>query len=288
MEKASVIMKNWELTNDCGRFNLEGVADRHPAFGANAPIQRTSSLVNYCLVDDILEYETRNTKYLCPLKFMRTAPLGYMEVGPLRNLLQQGESSECILDKIIAIEAKLSLELLMDNTYAKNEDLINSLREIDFTNDKFYEHIKILQKAGQQEIERDTAAANQKLMDIALQYEDSIYIEMSNVGCGNTLAYHISDYAGVIEPMLHSGMWQDSVLYVGCVHADDSDGGCRVDFRYFPYGFGNSIKVYSWSENIKQAVIKNDTNQLMLFNDIQIAPGETGVFSRDCYTGANL
>ena len=58
------------------------------------------------------------------------------------------------------------------------------------------------------------------------------------------------------------------------------------------------METYSWSDNIKQAVIKNQKGYSLIFNHEEIAPGETKVFtpvthkqelfSPDCYNGKTL
>ena len=58
------------------------------------------------------------------------------------------------------------------------------------------------------------------------------------------------------------------------------------------------METYSWSDNIKQAVIKNQKGYSLIFNHEEIAPGETkvftpvthrqGLFSPDCYNGKSL
>lgn len=61
---------------------------------------------------------------------------------------------------------------------------------------------------------------------------------------------------------------------------------CNLDFRYFIM-FGNGmarIRTYSWSEDIKQAVIKNRSNVMFEFNGYEIPKRETKSFTRDTHT----
>ena len=58
------------------------------------------------------------------------------------------------------------------------------------------------------------------------------------------------------------------------------------------------METYSWSDNIKQAVIKNERSKIITFNYEDINPGETkvftpeghneGLFSPDCYNGKSI
>ena len=127
---------------------------------------------------------------------------------------------------------------------------------------------------GQQEIAQMEEQEKQHLLEIAGKYEDCVYIEVSSV---------------------HSGMFQDSVLYMKYATEEDP---CTLDFRYFPKEFGDFIETYSWSDNIKRAVIQNQKGHSLNFNGEEIAPGETrvftpathrqGLFSPDCYNGKSL
>lgn len=135
----------------------------------------------------------------------------------------------------------------------------------------------------------------QHLIEIAGKYEDCIYIEVSSVHSGSKLAYHLGDAVGIVDPRVHSGMFQDSVLYMKYATEEDP---CALDFRYFPKGFGDVMETYSWSDNIRQAVIQNQKGHSLSFNGEEIAPGETkvftpathrqGLFSPDCYNGKSL
>ena len=135
----------------------------------------------------------------------------------------------------------------------------------------------------------------QRLFEIAGKYEDCVYIEVSSVHSGSKLVYHLGDAVGIVNPGVHIGMFQDSVLYMKYATEEDP---CALDFRYFPKGFGDVMETYNWSDNIKQAVIKNQRGHSLIFNHEEIAPGETkvftpvthrqGLFSPDCYNGKSL
>ena len=127
-------------------------------------------------------------------------------------------------------------------------------------------------------------------MEIAKKYDDCIYIEVSKISSGDNLAYHLGDDCGIVKPYIHVGMFQDSVLYMK-YRQDEED--TALDFRYFPKG--TLMETYSWSDNIKQAVIKNMKGYSIFFNEQEVLPGETKIFtpeghvqgliSPDCYNG---
>ena len=275
MDKAVVTMYNWILTVSEEQYNLSGYADNHPRLGRNANVCYTSTLQKYSFEEDVLTYETRNTIYKCPLKYMNTQP--YLNVVPeyIEEAAQRDKVSDSILDKIIAASAKIT----------KGEDLDN----------EFIAHILEVAKKGKLEREAIKKADDDRMIEIAKEYNDCIYIEVSNINSGDKLAYHLGNECGTVDPSIHSGMFQDSILYMKYRQSEEDTA---LDFRYFPKGIGNSIETYSWSDNIKQAVIKNIKNCKIEFNKQEIAPGELKVFtpeghnqgllSPDCYNGKSI
>lgn len=275
MEKAVVTMSEWELSVYNETYNLSGIADMHPRLGRNSYVRRTSYLKNYSFENDVLTYETRNTIYQCPLKYMDTE--SYSNVVPeyMEKLVHRDEVSDNVLDKIISAAAKIAM--------GKNLD------------DEFAAHILKLTEDGKKEIETKKKADDDRMIEIARKYEDCVYIEVSSVNDGDKLAYHLGDACGTVEPSLHTGMFQDSVLYMKYRTKEDDTA---LDFRYFPRGMGNCMDTYSWSDNIKLAVIKNTRDFGIEFNGQSVAPGETkvftpkehkqGLFSPDCYNGKSI
>lgn len=201
----------------------------------------------------------------------------YFNVVPeyKEKLTHRADDSDNIIDKIIATTAKL---------------LIGGFEE-----EEYVRYVNGLIEKGQHELKEIEDRDNARMIDIVKAYEDAIYIEVSNVNSGDKLAYHLGDYVGVVIPEFHSGMFQDSVLYMKYGIEEDND--CRLDFRYFPMGFG-SMETYSWSDNIQCAVIKNEEEMPIMFNGQNISPGETKVFtteghrqglvSPDCYNGKSV
>lgn len=298
MNKAIVNMTNWGLYVYDGHYTLSGTADNHPVLGKNTYVSRTSSLVDYSFENDVLKYETRNTIYICPLKYMITRPYCNVVDEYKEELTHQADVSENPLDKIIAATAKLSILIKInegsDGVLEKIYDTICK-KEGDYSDDELLRHIIELQVTGQNEIEELKQRENNRLIEIACNYEDCVYIEVSNVSSGSLLAYHLGEYKGVVVPDLHSGMFQDSVLYTKYARENDP---CSLDFRYFPEGWGDIMETYSWSDNIKIVVIKNDTGDSLRFNNVDIPIGETKVFtpeghrqgliSPDCHNGKSM
>ncbi len=248
--KPIVKMTDWELYVYEARYTLAGRADYHPRMGENVGIGRTSSLKNYRLEDDVLYYETRNTLYICPLKYMTLEPYKDVIKPYLKNLLKMGQKSEDALEQIVSASACMALG-------EKSE---------------MEAYIRNLQELGWQELREKERIENQRLYDIIKEYDSCIYIEMENVDFGGTLAYHMEDRFGVISPTVHVGMFQDSVLYLNSEEL--------IDFRYFPNGIGNSMETYSCSDHIEKIIIKNKTTAPLYFDEEPVGVEETRVFER--------
>ena len=252
MEKQVVNMSNWELNIYDGEFNLEGVGDYHPRLGKDAYISYTTKVEKCYLEDDVLGYETKNTIYLCPLKYMTTKPYGSVTISNKEEMMKRADESEFLLDKIIAASAYISMDKVNENELAK--------------------HIAELQEIGQEEIKEKQKKENERLMEVVKGYEDAVYIEVSQISTGSVMAYHFGECVGVIQPELHAGMVQNSIIYAEQIKED-----LDIDFRYFPNA-NVGMETYSWSDNIKNVVIKNVKDNTIKYNTTNIESGETKVF----------
>ncbi len=152
LEKAIVNMVNWELYVYNERYNLSGTADMHPKLGRGVYVSYTTQVVNYSLEHDVLTYETQNTIYICPLKYMTTNPYGKVVLEYKKELVHRADYSEDCLDKIIAASAKIALNVQEKDELAK--------------------HIAALQEHGQKEIEQQEERENEHLCEIAKNYEE--------------------------------------------------------------------------------------------------------------------
>lgn len=88
-----------------------------------------------------------------------------------------------------------------------------------------------MQKIGQRELDDIREKEEKRLIKIAKNYENCIYIEATDVRHGGVLAYNIQKNTGVIYPCFHCGMFQDSVVYT------KYNNILNIDFRYFPRGY---------------------------------------------------
>ncbi len=292
MEKSKVTMSNWKISQSKDKtYNLSGTADNHPKLGKDTFVAYTSPLEHYEINDDVLTYETRNTIYLCPLKYMDTNfPFTYRERQYVDEIIERNTGDD-ILEKIVKAEAEISLHRIVDFKYNKETNEYDELREASYSD--FTNYIINLAIEGKKEIEEKKKIDEERMINFLLEnkYEDSIYLEVSNIDCGDKLAYSINTKegtkTGVVYPYVHSGMFQDSVLY----------GAYEIlDFRYWPNWSGMST--YHWSDSIKNAYIKNISNKPFEFNGERIEVGETkhftskgareGLLSPDCVDGSSL
>lgn len=297
--KATVNMTDWQLYVYDEQYSLSGTADNHPSLGKNTYVSRTSSLVSFTYENEVLTYETRNTIYVCPLKYMSTKPYRNVVARYLEELTTRSEQSDSPLDKIIEVAARIAVisELGKPESSRLNwpEEDDYTIKDAEYFRNDFVTYVASVQEIGQQEIKEADEYINMKLIEVAKQYDDCVYIEVSNVSSGSKLAYHIGEKTGVVEPYIHSGMFQDSVLYM---KYRDTEDDFALDFRYFPKGFGDVLETYSWSDNIVRAVIKNDCGYEIEFNYERIEAGETKIFtsethsqgliSPDCYNGKSV
>lgn len=298
--KPIVNMTNWELYVYDGRYSLSGTADKHPRLGNHIFVAQTSELQDYCMEGEVLFYETLFTLYSCPLKYMTATPYRDVTFTYKEQLTHQAECSDSILDKIIAASAQMSMEYDRDHREMWSEEEKDfDYTTVDYSENEYLFHIRQLQTVGQKEIEEQEQKEKRRLTDIAEQYEDCVYIEVSNVAAGDMLAYHLRRQSGTVKPWLHSGMFQDSVMYMKYWDEKEGENACALDFRYFPKGWNEMImETYSWSDNIRRAVIKNMRDCPLEFNHQTIQPGETKVFtpeghvqgliSPDCYNGKSF
>lgn len=297
--KAIVNMTDWEVRVHDENYTLSGTVDNHPSLGKNTYVYRTSNLVSYTYENEILTYETENTIYKCPLKYMATRPYSNVVATYKEKLTKRSEKSDSPLDMIIEVAARIAVINDLDKSQERWRSWVDvdsyTIKDAEYYKNDFVEYVRSIQEKGQQEILAADESVNKKLIEVAKQYEDCVYMEVSNVSCGSKLAYHIGGNTGVVEPSVHSGMFQDSILYM---KYRDKDDDFALDFRYFPKGFGDVMETYSWSDNIVRAVIKNDCSHEITFNHEKIEVGETkvftsethkqGLFSPDCYNGKSL
>ena len=266
MDKQIVNMKKWQIYRyEDNHYNLSGTADKHPKLGKNVYVAYTSHLVNALIENDILRYETKNTIYMCPLK--------YIDINCMKNIDDErliefcNSTSDFCLDILLKLLANIAM----------NKNL-----------DDFSKHLIEIAKIGNTEILEENKKTEKRLMEIVKEYPDSIYLEINNIeDSSDILAYNIENKIGLCRPMVHVGMFQDSVLY--------TEPGI-LDFRYFP-GY-QSVKTYSWSDNIKQVVVKNCMDEPLSYNnkkinvnDIKIFTSDEhcqGLISPDCVTGKSI
>lgn len=256
MKRSIVNMTNWTVYVYDKRYNLSGTGDYHPSLGRNVYIARTSTLEEAHIENDILIYITKNTEYHCPLKYINIEnPYFNVVESYLDELALLDKDSDYCLDKLISGFARIA---------KKDESEPN----------EFWKHIFEIAKDGKKELEIIKKDEKDRLLSIVSQYENSIYLEVSVIADGDILAYNVDGNKDVVEPYLHVGMFQDSVLY--CTDT--------IDFRYFPKG--NKLEIYSISENIKTIVIKNMKEYKIYFNSASIEPNETKVFmAEEFYKG---
>ena len=284
-EKNRIDLYNWQLWFAEGEYRLSGIAEYYPDYGKDCSIHGTSTIQDITLENDILRVETKHSVYSCPLKYMKFEPYGNLTFDAMDEWSHFADGSDDPVKKIVAVSAKMRIKLgghrwkegEMEFRGRKEKmPYLEKIKPEAVEEDDFFKYIADLQIIGQKELKKREEDKNNRLLKIVKGYGDSIYLEVDDGDNPGKLAFYIEGEAGIIKPEGHTGMVQDSVLYIKYPEGDSS----YIDFRYFPKGWGSIMETYSWSENIKQAVIKNAGEKRITFNEVQIKPGETKVFPR--------
>lgn len=252
-------MSRWMIHTYKDWIYLSGIADNHPKLGINAYVSQTSEIkevVSY--KDNILKVKTHNSIYVCPIK--------YLSKRFVKNDIPNINTIKPELYKVILLVNKLADKDIMDDSKQRYLNMID---------------------LGEEELKQKKEEDNTRLISIVKDKENSIYLEVSNISYGNTLAYNINGETGVIEPEIHVGMFQDSILYM----LEN-----KVDFRYFPKG--TLMEIYSWSDNIERVIIKNIKKYDIKVDEQLIKAGDTveinkndyrcGLISPNCVNGSSL
>ena len=259
MDLPIINMSRW-MIHICNNWvYLSGIADNHPKLGLNANVSHTSEITEVISYnDDILRVKTHNSIYVCPLK--------YLSKKFIKNDLTKVDDIQPELYKLVL--------------------LINRLAD-DSLNDSRKQYFLDLIEQGEKELKQKKEEENKRLISLIQDKENSIYLEVSSINSGNVLAYNIDGKTGIVEPEIHVGMFQDSILYM--------EYGL-VDFRYFPKG--TSMEIYSWSDNIERVIIKNIKKYDIKVDEQLIKAGDTveinkndyrcGLISPNCVNGSSL
>ncbi len=107
--KPIVNLTEWELHYYKERFWLSGTADYHPKMGKHAYVYQSTDITDHILEDDVLVCETRNTVYVCPLKYMSEHPYRNTLPEHIKKIATLSDSSDGILHRIVAISAQMAL-----------------------------------------------------------------------------------------------------------------------------------------------------------------------------------
>lgn len=250
MSKNNINMRSWTLSVYEGEYILKGTAEYAPYIGRNAGVEVRFRMSTDTISDDILICETEENRYVCPLKYMCINPYEGMDKKYAKKLSKLSKKSDSMVDAVISASAQ---------------------QTIGRWKGQLAKRILKLQEEGQKELDAMDKLHRNHLMEEAMKYENSLYIEWQNIGNDNLMAYHIGDKVGIIEPKLSVGTYSDSVHYTKYRGEQDE---LYIDFRYHDSMF-RCYETYMWSDNTTQAVIKNITEWDISINNNKIKPGET-------------
>lgn len=251
----TVNLYQWLLYGHDGKLRLQGICDYHKNLGRFTFIDYTTSIQSAKVEDGKLIAETRNTRYVCKLTSNRIYP-SYMYVFYEKMGEEIDSFRENYSEDVIAI---------LESEIEKYKEIVAKSNSKDGLAHTFF------QVEEDEELSELIAEYKSKLINIIKDANNTIYIDMDTIK-SSLMAYNINGKTGVVRPHLHSGMFQDSVLYM--------EPGV-IDFRYFPNGSGETFETYSWSNNIEHALIKNSMDHDITFNKQLIKPDEIVELDRE-------
>ena len=247
-------------------YMLTGIADHHPTLGDNAFVGHSSIIRGFKIENNIAVVQTVNRIYHCPLEFLKPY-----------NCLNRELDVEANTD-MLEIFAYVAYTEVKKKLKEENKEVnIENLSNCDIDENMLNRFLEIdeLIKQGYIKLEQMKKEKDEYLISKAKEYENSLYIELSTISNGNDAAYHFGDLVGVISPFCHTGMFQDSILYM-------KDG--IVDFRYWPYPSSMmDAEIYNWSNGLDNVVIKNCKKEEIVFNGQTISSGETVIIDKSNY-----
>lgn len=271
-EKAIVNMYEWDLNYYYDQYFLSGRGDNHPRLGKNFRLGRTSSLIRHELKDDILIYETRNTIYHCPLKYVSRMDCLNLDEWTRGKLIER-------------------LNLLKEDNKAKtdNEELFRIMvvaRGLDLDpdlSDEFTRHLLEVSSKGQEEIKAKNDAEKLRMMKAVENYEDALYIEIRRPREAEILAYNIEGHKGTMEGISSPKMFSQSLIYE-YRNWSKVDDDFYFEFRYTVDDEGDGTMFpYGWSSNIKTVMVKNVGEESLKMEEEIIMPGETIEVKREMF-----
>lgn len=277
-EKTRINLYNWQLFYNDGKYSIEGTAEYYPGIGRDYLVTGTSKIISLTLENDILEVESVLQLFICPLKYMTVDPYPGASYDFLTTMRHLADDDDDMMKKIIAVSAESRIKkggILLNFPTIENPKWEYS-EPVEVDEDDLFKHVTALQVTGQDELKTRAKEDDSRILETVRRYDNSIYLEVSDADNPRKLAYHMGEESGLIEPMIHGGSFSDSILYTK--HGGESD--LHFEFRYFPRGLGDSMETYVWTDRINQAVIHNEGERTLQFDDHEIKPGETGVFER--------
>lgn len=262
-------LSKWKLLNFGDWIGLSGIADKHPKLGNNITVSSTSEIVKVEYEEDGLRCFTKNSVYVCKYKDISFEDLH------INNKSELDTDAGKLYNKYIRI-----VLYKIRNSENCSCKISSNLKDICISQDKKDEFDKILKLAtiGEKEYEQKIKKYEEELISKAREHDNCIFIDLTSVSTGGKLAFNINGKTGIINPSVHVGMFDDTVLYTNDENEEDG-----IDFRYY-VGF-KDITPYSWTENIEHVVIHNCKGHLITFNGarsegIHIEPDETIVINR--------
>lgn len=247
MENKVINLTNWIMYSVRDMLVLGGIADEHPRLGKNIYLAHTSYILNIDETENhVLECKTLNSVYRCDWKFVNLSP--ELRLGSYRSL-------NC--DKSVVDTYKLYLKLVKHRMEKQHEDDLQL----------YYDLIAI----GKKELLDRSELGERNLVDKASKYTDCVYMDVSTISHGNTLAFNIHGESGVIKSNVLPGDYVNTVSY-----RRGLESGLKVGMDYFVGS--DSMDICFLTPEIKSVVLHNEKLIPIVINGkIMIQPDETKI-----------
>lgn len=240
-------LKNWIMYPLRNKLSLAGIANDHPKLGKNIEIVNTSAILS---IEEnrsfVMTCRTLNSVYRIAWKDANLDPKESLQDPLMLNC------AETVRDKYI-----LYLKLVRAR-----------YKELDKLNMGLRTYMNVITE-GQKQYKEYCELQNRELINKALKYNKCIYMEISSISKGNTIAFNIDGKTGIINPSGTGGYYVDAVEY-----KTEDNQDIDVSLGYF-VGI-DCIDIHTVSKNVDNIVIHNNKRiDLIVNGNYQVRFDET-------------
>lgn len=230
-------LKNWIMYPLKNKLSLAGIANNHPKLGRNIEIANTSAILS---IEEnksfVMTCRTLNSVYKLSWKDANLDP---------RESLQDPTTLNCA-------------ETVRDKYILYTKLIRARYKELDELNIALRTYMNVITE-GQKQYKEYIELQNKELINKASKYNKCIYMEVSSISKGNTIAFNIDGKTGVINPNGTGGYYVDAIEY-----KTENNQGIDVSLGYFVGK--DCIDIHTISKNVDNLVIHNNRRADLVVN----------------------